>query len=118
MRFVGLICCYLSQCKFTESGEISFAKEVVERLRNFDDVVNLALAKSTPQRVYRDIDVHDFVSASKKMVRNGFAHTYAGGSRHYIIQGFEMLDVDSGDYRDPCMKKIKDIFIPFSILRT
>jgi len=93
----GLVLGHLPQRELTQRRQVSFAKEVVERLLDFFDAVDLSLAQPGAKCVDGNVDVHDFIGATKEKVRHSLAHAHARCAGDDVVQRLDVLDVDGGD---------------------
>src|SRR5207248_1929182 len=101
--------------QLSERGEIPFAKEVVERLFDLLNAVNLALPQASAQCVDRDVDVDNFVRAAQEAIRNRLLDAHARDARHDIVQRFEVLDVDGGDDGNADVENFEHVLITFMV---
>ncbi len=76
----------LSQRQLSQCRQVSFAKEVVERLFDLLYAVDFSLAQPCAQCFDRNVDVHHFVRPTEKVVWHGLAHTHASGARDHVVQ--------------------------------
>ena len=107
----SLMLCHLSQCEFAKCCEISLSKEIVERLFDLLDRIDLSLPQPRSERVDRNIDIDDLVGALKKAIGNGFANLNTGRSRDHVIERFDVLDIDGRDDRDAVVEQFEDVLV-------
>ena len=84
---------------------------------DFFDAVDFPLSEPCPQSVNRNINIDHFIGAAQKPVGNRFTHFDSGGSFDYVIERFEMLDIDRRHHTDSGFENFQNIFVAFFIFR-
>ncbi len=63
-------------------------------------LVDLARLQARQQLVGRNIDQHDFIGFIEYGIRQGFRDADTGDPADHIVQAFQVLHVDGGEYID------------------
>src|SRR5690349_2200635 len=51
------------------------------------------------------------------MIGDSLAYAHSGRAGDHVVQRFDVLYVDGGDYRDIVTEKFEDVFVAFAMLR-
>ena len=106
-----------AQGELAQHVQISFAKEVGQRLLNFFRRVNLSLSQPRSQLVNGYVDVHDFIGALEKAVRNGLADLHVGRAGHGVVQRFKVLNVECRKHVDARVEQFEHVFVALAVAR-
>ncbi len=118
VRLCRLVLRRLPQRQLAQRRQVSLPEEVVQRLLDLLDVVDLPLPQPRAQRVDRDVNVDDLVRTPEKRVGNGLANGDTGDPSDRVVQRFDVLHVHGGRHRDPAVEQFEHVFEALFVRRT
>ncbi len=100
-----------AQGEFAERREVRRREEILKRSLGLLGNIDFAFLQSLNQIVRREVDELDRVGPIEDGIRHGLAHTHMGDLRDYVIEAFDVLDIDRGVDVDAVAHQLFDVEI-------
>ena len=91
---------------------------MVECLLDLFGLVDLALFQAAAQFFHCHVHVDDFVRSLQKAIGYGLTDLNAGRTSDSIIQGFQVLDIDSGHHMDAFIQQVQHVPVTLLVFGT
>ena len=104
-----------AQSNLPERDEVFLDKKVRRDLRGLRLPVDFSRLQALKQ--VGGLKVHDLhlIGGVEHRIRNAFRHGDAGDGGHYVVQTFQMLNIDGGIDADAGVQQLLHILIPFGV---
>ncbi len=106
------------QGQLAQGGEVAGAEVVGQRGVDLLRRVDVPVRHPAAQRLRGDVDQLDLVRGADHGVRHGFPLRHPGDLLHYVVEGFQVLDVDVGDDLDARGQQFLDVFPALGVARS
>ena len=80
--------------------------------------IHFAFMQALAQIVRRQVNQYDFIGRIKKRIGDGFPHLDTGYAAHYVVQAFQMLNVDGSENINASFQQFFDILPAFGMTGT
>ena len=108
----------IRQRHFAQSGQITFAKEILRGpFRTFPEI-HLPFGEARPQLIGGKIDQHDFVGQIEDRIGHRFLNRDTANLPNGIAAARDMLNVQRCINVDPGVQQLENVLIPFRMPRT
>src|SRR5262249_61004869 len=103
------VVCRMPQRKLAQGCEIARREIVPQGAFGILRDIDLSLLKASDQAVGWEVDELNDIRAVENGVGHDFAHMDARDLHHYVIQAFDMLDVDRGIDVEAPLQQLFDV---------
>lgn len=112
---VDVIGCVL-QCEFVQCDQVVFVEEVVYCVFGLLCEIDFVVVYLFEQFFGWQVDECDFVGCVEYVIGYGFLYVDVGDCVDYVVQVFEVLDVDGCIDVDVCVEQFVDVLLVFQVV--